>query len=230
MNKLSVFSTIVIILGGECFHGINAEDFSIVTKDFTGVWYAVMATGCQDGQDCNIFTNNVKPCHCTSANFIALQENDGWLVYMSSINNETATITIDMGGAAPTTDDTIIQGFIISRATAPSKVITASEYSITEDVYGKEFFFRYRMTIIGSSLEYGYMITTMAQIDENNKDKGNPLTVIWCHNKTPGKDTIWRNIVLHFQFLKLDIHKLEFIDQLKCKYPTENQYYEMFFC
>ncbi|XP_060867858.1 uncharacterized protein LOC132943078 [Metopolophium dirhodum] len=228
MNKLSVFSAIVIILGGECFHGINAE-FSIETTNFTGMWYAVMATGCQDGKDCNIFTNNEKPCECTSAYFMALQEN-GWLVYMNSINKQSTTITIDVGGAAPSADDKIIQGFIYSRATMPLSVISASECSITENVIGQKFFLRYRMTIIGSSEKDGYMITTMAEIDESNVDKGNPLTVIWCHNKTPGKDTIWRHIVQHFKFLQLDIHTLKFINQLGCKYPTENQYNEMFFC
>jgi len=38
MNKLTVFSAIVIILGGECFHGINAEEFCIET---TNVMYSI---------------------------------------------------------------------------------------------------------------------------------------------------------------------------------------------
>lgn len=67
-------------------------------------------------------------------------------------------------------------------------------------------------------------------VDENNKDKGNPLTVIWCHNKTPSKDTTCRDIVQQFKFPELDIKQFKFINQLNCKYPTENQYNEMFFC
>jgi len=39
MNKLSVFSAIVIILGVECFHGINADEFSIETRNV--IYYSI---------------------------------------------------------------------------------------------------------------------------------------------------------------------------------------------
>ncbi|KAL5243651.1 hypothetical protein ACI65C_011061 [Semiaphis heraclei] len=239
MNTFLVFSTIVIIFGGECFQGINAHDndgnnFAVETKNFSGMWYAVMATKCSEGNECNIFTANYKPCNCISALFRPLQEDNpdkGWIVHMNGVNNNTLTLTVDVGGAAPANeDDSTIRGFIYSRATMPLSVVTASECSITENVIGQKFFLRYRITIIGSNVEHRYMITTMSAIDKDNKDIGNPLTVVWCHVRTPGKDTIWRRIVLHFKNLNLDIHDLEFINQIGCEYPTEKQYDEMQFC
>ncbi|XP_015373895.1 PREDICTED: uncharacterized protein LOC107168866 [Diuraphis noxia] len=231
MNTFLVFSSLIVILGGACFQSINANgQFCIETKNFTGQWYAVMATGCSDGKDCNIFTYNEVPCNCISAYFSPLLKDSSWLVYMNAINNQSLTLTVDMGGASVTADDKTIQGFILSRATMPLSVVSASECSITKKVVGHKFNLRFRMTIIGSNVEHRYMITTMSEIDKNNQDKGKPLTVIWCRVRTPGKNTIWRQIVLHFKNLGLDIHKLKFINQIGCRYPTQKQYNEMFFC
>ncbi|XP_025204612.1 uncharacterized protein LOC112601293 [Melanaphis sacchari] len=230
-SQFSIFSVVLIFLGGQCFYGVNgnyAPQEEEVT-DISGRWYAVMSTGCTDGQDCSIFSNNQKPCSCILANFINLQ-NSSWLVYMSAVNIETSKLTVDLGGASCASPNNVkeIQGFIYSRASTSLSVISQSECSITEKVNGCKFFLRYKMTIIASSLQYGYMITSMPIIEGSNS--GQTLTVIWCRNKTPGKATIWTQIVQHMKRINMDIHKLAFINQLDCKYPSQNQCNEMFFC
>uniref|UniRef100_A0A2S2NK82 Lipocalin/cytosolic fatty-acid binding domain-containing protein n=1 Tax=Schizaphis graminum TaxID=13262 RepID=A0A2S2NK82_SCHGA len=226
-NHLSLFSVILIFLGGQCFYGIHGEESQIVEiTNITGMWYAVMATPCSDGGDCNIFSNNQKPCNCISANFIALQD-AGWQVYMSALNNDTSQVTVDMGGASFTPPECTkeVQGFIYSRATMPSSVLSKSKYGLSNNVNGKSFFSTYKMSIIASNLEYVYMITTFTT-SENPTNQ----TVIWCRKRTPGKKTIWTQIDQHMGRLNMDIHKLNFINQIGCTYPTENQCNEIFFC
>jgi len=175
---------ILIFLGGQCFYGIHGEESQIVEiTNITGMWYAVMATPCSDGGDCNIFSNNQKPCNCISANFIALQD-AGWQVYMSALNNDTSQVTVDMGGASFTPPECTkeVQGFIYSRATMPSSVLSKSKYGLSNNVNGKSFFSTYKMSIIASNLEYVYMITTFTT-SENPTNQ----TVIWCRKRTPGK-------------------------------------------
>ncbi|XP_026817682.1 uncharacterized protein LOC113556753 [Rhopalosiphum maidis] len=222
-NYLSLFS-MILIFQGQCFYGIHGEDQPIT--NITGMWYAVMASPCSDGKDCNIFSNNQKPCNCISANFIALQ-NAGWQIYISALNNDTSQLTVDMGGASftPPGCTTEIQGFIYSRATMASSVLSKSSCGLSENVHGNTFFLTFKMTIIASNLEYFYMITSFT-----TNTNPNTQTVIWCRKKTPGKKTIWTQIDQHMKRLNLDIHKLSFINQIGCTYPTQNQCNEIFFC
>lgn len=232
LSQFSLFSAILIFLGGRCFYGINGEDQKQPEQpkieeitDIAGRWYAVMATPCSDGGDCNLLTNNKVPCQCISADFLALQT-AGFQVYMYAVNNATSKVTVDLGGASyvPPDNKKEVQGFIYSRATMAMSVIQKSPYGISENVHGSKFFYKFKMTIIGSNLEYKYMITTMST------DKVANATVVWCRVQAPGRDTIWTQIVQHFKRLSMDIHKLDFINQLNCVYPTEAQCNEIFFC
>ncbi|CAH1721036.1 unnamed protein product [Aphis gossypii] len=185
-----------------------------------------MSTPRSDGGECNILTNNKVPCQCISADFLSLQSAAGYQVYMYAINNATSKITVDIGGAScvPPDNKKEVQGCIYSRATMDMSVIQKTPYGLSENVHGSEFFYKFKMTIIGSNLEYKYMITTMSS------DKASEETVVWCRVRAPGRNTIWRQIVLHFQRLKMDIHDLDFINQLNCVYPTIPQCNEIFFC
>ncbi|KAE9537689.1 hypothetical protein AGLY_006712 [Aphis glycines] len=288
LSQFSLFSVILILLGGRCFYGINGEEQQQQQQqpeqsntgeitDIAGRWYAVMATPCSDGGECNLLTNNKVPCQCISADFLALQS-AGFQVYMYAINNQTSKITVDMGGASyvPPDNKKEVQGFIYSRATMDLSVIQKTPYGLSENVYG--IFYKFKMTIIGSNLEFKYMITTMSSdscntlllvfnpsTEKMNKlqhhflkifliskpyrfktmlklnhwtckaifnyeNKVSEATVVWCRVKAPGKATIWTQIVQHFKRLNMDIHKLNFINQLNCVYPTIPQCNEIFFC
>jgi len=57
-----------------------------------------------------------------------------------------------------------------------------------------------------------------------------PNIVILCRNRTPGKNTIWTQILKSLKELNINPHDLVFIQQDGCNYLSMKQFNEIAFC
>ncbi|XP_025415294.1 uncharacterized protein LOC112687004 [Sipha flava] len=235
VSQISI-SLVVLLLSGLKYHATAPTAFpddspiDNLPEDeentcICGMWYAVMATGTSNDDPCNIFTNNLSPCECMSAYIVTLQSY-GFLVYTNAFDNQSSLLTIDMGGISQSQseDSSLINGFTYSRVIVQLSALKG-KYYVSEKVSGTENFMNLELEIMALNEKNFYMITQVTLSSASD-----PLIIVWSRKKTPGKYSTWKQILNQLYELNINPHDLKFINQIGCKYPSPNQYNEMFFC